>query len=128
MSDSNGAQTGMLGSLRRLCDNGVTLLHNRVELLSVELQEQKARLVKLLVLAAVASLVGFVAFLLLNAVILVAVGDEARFPVLIGLCVLYALVAAAAIFALRKELRAPLPFSGTLDQLKKDQEWLRGRR
>ncbi len=128
MTDNNEPQTGMLGSLRRLCDNGLTLLHNRVELFSVELQEQKARLVKIMLLAAVAILLGHMAFLLLTAIILVVVGEEARGLVLIGLCVLYALAATGAFFALRKELRAPPPFSGTLDQLKKDQEWLNGRR
>jgi uncharacterized membrane protein YqjE len=128
MADPNEPPTGILGSLRRLCDNGVTLLHNRMELFSVELQEQNVRLVRLMLLAAVAILLGHMAFLLLTAILLVAVGEEARGPVLIGLCVLYALAAAAAFFALRKELRAPPPFSGTLDQLKKDQEWLRGRR
>ncbi len=118
----------MLGSLRRLCDNGLTLLHNRVELFSVELQEQKARLVKIMLLAAVAILLGHMAFLLLTAIILVVVGEEARGLVLVGLCVLYALAATVAFFALRKELRGPPPLSGTLDQLKKDQEWLNGRR
>jgi uncharacterized membrane protein YqjE len=117
----------MLGSLRRLCDNGVTLLHNRVELFSVELQELNARLVKIVLLAAAAILLGHMAFLLLTAIILVAVGEKARGLVLIGLCVLYALAATAAFFALRKELRAPPPLSGTVDQLKKDQEWLRER-
>ncbi len=128
MTDNNEPQTGMLGSLRRLCDNGVTLLHNRVELFAVELQELNARLVKIMLLAAVAILLGHMAFLLLTAIILVAVGEKALGPVLIGLCLLYALAAAAAFFGLRRELRAPPPFSGTLDQLKKDQEWLNGRR
>jgi uncharacterized membrane protein YqjE len=129
MPDDDPPPAGILQSFRRLCDTGVTLLHNRVQLFAVEAQEQKARLIKVLLLAAVTVFLGNLALLLLTATIVVLAGEGRRVLALAGLCVIYLLAAAGAFFALRKELRsAPPPFSGTLGELRKDQEWLSGRK
>jgi uncharacterized membrane protein YqjE len=116
---------GLFESLRRLCDRGLALLHNRVELFGVELEEQKARLVRLLVLGGLAVLLSCLALGVITATIVVLVGENARGPVLIGFCVLYVLAAAAAFMALRKESRsAPPAFRDTISELKKDRDWL----
>src|ERR1700693_993514 len=87
---------GMLESLRRLCDSGIALLQTRVELFAVELQEQKARLVRVLVLAAVAAFLGGMAVALVTVTIVILAGETARVPVLVGLSLVYVGAAVAA--------------------------------
>jgi uncharacterized membrane protein YqjE len=129
MPDNDPPSARILQSFRRFCDTGLALLHNRVELFAVEVHEQKARLVKVLLLAASAIFLGNTALLVLTAAIVVLVGDDARVPVAVCLCVLYAVAAGAAFLALRKEMRSgPPPFSGTLGELRKDREWLNSRK
>jgi uncharacterized membrane protein YqjE len=125
MGEHASSPAGILESLRKLGRTGLTLLHNRLALFSVELEEQKARLVKVLVLAGAAVFLGNTALLAVSATIVVAAGEQARVPVLIGLSVVYLLAALWAFLALRKELRsAPPPFQDTVAELKKDSEWL----
>jgi uncharacterized membrane protein YqjE len=116
---------GVLESLRRAGARVLALFQNRLELFSVELQEQKRVLLKLLVLLAVTLFLGLMTLALVTVTIVVLAGENARAPVLIGLSVLYALGAVVAFFALRKELRsAPAPLQDTLAELKKDCDWL----
>jgi len=125
MGETPSPPAGILASLRRIGRTGVAVVQNRVELLSVELEEQKVRVVRLLVLAGAAIFLGNTALLTVSATIVVIVGDAARVPVLIGLSVVYAALALWAFLALRKELRsAPAPFQETVSELKKDAEWL----
>ncbi|HWX18265.1 MAG TPA: phage holin family protein [Candidatus Binatia bacterium] len=120
---------GILESLRRAGAGVLALAQNRLELFSVELQEQKARLLKVLVLLAVTVFLGSMALVLVTATIVVLVGENARGPVLVGLSVLYALGAVVAFLALRKELRsAPAPLEDTLSEIKKDCDWLNSRK
>ncbi len=129
MAEPEPPAPGILGSLRRLCASVLALLQNRIELFGVEIQEQKARLVRVLLLAAVTVFLGNTAILVLTATIVVLVGDEARTPVLVGLSAFYVLAAGIAGFLLRRELRsAPPPFEDTVSELKKDCEWLKPRK
>jgi uncharacterized membrane protein YqjE len=125
MGDNPPPPAGILESLRRMGRTGVAVLQNRLELLSVELEEQKLRLVRVLVLAGAAIFLGNTALLAVSAIIVVLAGKEARLAVLIGLSVLYVLAALGAFLALRKELRsAPPPFRDSVAELKKDTDWL----
>jgi uncharacterized membrane protein YqjE len=116
---------GVLESLRRLCDAGLGLLQNRVELIAVEIQEEKARLVKVLILAGAMVLLGNMAAVLGTATIVVLVDKSAQVPVLAGLSLLYLLLALGAFLALRRLLRsAPPPLKDTVSELKQDRDWL----
>jgi uncharacterized membrane protein YqjE len=125
MGDEPPPTAGILESLRKLGRTGVAVLENRLELLSVEVEEQKVRLVKVLVLAGTAVFLGNTAVLAISATIVLLAAERARVAVLIGLSVVYVLTALWAFLALRKELRsAPRPFQDTVSELKKDGEWL----
>jgi uncharacterized membrane protein YqjE len=125
MGNNAPPPAGILKTLRKLGRTGVALLQNRIELFSVELEEQKARLVKILVLAGVAIFVGNAALLAVSAAIVVLAGPEARVYVLIALSALYILVALWAFLALREELwDSPPPFEDSVSELKKDGDWL----
>ncbi len=116
---------GVLESLRGLGRNGVGLVQNRLELFSVELEEQKLRLIRLLILTAAAIFLANTALLTVSAAIVILAGEQARLGVLIGLSVVYLGGAFWAVLALRKELRsAPPPFENSLGELKKDTELL----
>jgi uncharacterized membrane protein YqjE len=69
------------------------------------------------------------AVLTITITIVVLVGDAARPFVLVGFCVLYSLGAWGALRGLRNRLQnRPRPFAATLDELKKDREWLTSRK
>ncbi len=125
MGDTQPPPAGILESLRKLGRTGVAALQNRLELLAVEVEEQKVRLVKVLVLAGAAVFLGNTALLAVSVTIVMLAGEGARLAVLIGLTIIYVLAALWAFLALRKELRsAPPPFQDTVAELKKDTEWL----
>lgn len=125
MGDKAPPPPGILGSVRKLGRTGLALLQNRLELFSVELEEQKVRLVRVLLLAGAAIFMGNTALLAVSATIVVAVGEQARLGVLIGLSVVYVAATIWAVLALRKELRsAPPPFQDSVAELKRDSDWL----
>jgi uncharacterized membrane protein YqjE len=117
---------GVFNSVRALLVTGLALIQNRVELFGVEVEEQKARLVRSLVLAGVAIFLANTAVLVVTATIVLLVPDGARVGVLIGMCVVYVVAAVIAFQLLRKEMAsAPPPFRGTISELKKDCDWLK---
>ena len=123
--DENSPPRGILGSLRNLGRSAVAVLQNRIELLSVELEEQKLRLTKVLILAGAAIFLGNTAVMAVSVTIVMLVGEHARLPVLIGLSVFYVAAAVWAALALRKELRSsPPPFQDSIKELRKDTDWL----
>ncbi len=129
MGESEPSHGGILESLRRLCAQGLALVQNRVELFAVEFQEEKERLIRVLVLAAVLVFLASMAAAVVTVTIVVLAGESARGPVLIGLSLFYILAAVAVFLALRKHLRAgPPPFNETASELKKDLDWLNSRK
>jgi len=116
---------GILESLRRVCDTVLAVLQNRLELFGVEVEEQKARLLRVLFLGSVAVLLANAALFVVTATIILLVEEGARVVVMVGLSLLYTGAAGGIFWLLRKELRsAPLPFTDTVSELKKDREWL----
>jgi uncharacterized membrane protein YqjE len=114
IGESGSSATGPSSSSRRLGAAFLGLLHSHVELFGIELQEQKARSVSLLLFAGLALV--FALLLLVGLSTLTAI---------IGLCVFYAL---AALFCAMR-LRAAIfdessPFHGTLEELANDRERL----
>jgi uncharacterized membrane protein YqjE len=116
---------GLFESLRKLGCTGLTVLQNRLELFGVEVDLQKARLLRKLVLGAITVLLANTALLVATATIVVLVGEDARIAVLVGLSLVYTGAAVGMFLFLRKEIRsAPPPFNGTVSELKKDRDWL----
>ncbi|MCY1288119.1 putative Actinobacterial Holin-X, holin superfamily III [compost metagenome] len=113
-------------SPRRLGAALLGLLHSHVELFGIELQEQKARSVRLLLLAGFALIFGLLLIVGLSSLLIVALWDTPyRLPAMLGLCLFYA--AATLYCAIR--LHAAVddetsPFSATLEELARDRERL----
>jgi uncharacterized membrane protein YqjE len=116
---------GLLGSLRGLADGMVGSVHDRLQLLAIELEEEKDRLIQILVwLAAIAAL-GFLA-LIFASLVLVFVFWETGVAVVVGLAAAYIIGFVAVLMAFRRYLaRQPKPFAATLNELQEDRACIR---
>jgi uncharacterized membrane protein YqjE len=113
---------GFFTSIRRMFDNAVSAVHSRIELVVVELQEERDRAVNILVWSGVLLFLLFMAIVAFTFCVVVALWQYAIW-VGLGFGVLYLVGAAIAAAIVRKRLKAPL-FSETISQLRKDREWL----
>lgn len=118
---------GLFASLKRLLGTGVALVETRLELVTVEFEEQVAHARGLLLWAVAAAILGFLTLLLLGATIIIAAGEEHR--LLAAALVTGALAAgtAIAVAGLRRRLaRRPTFLSATRGELRADASALRG--
>jgi uncharacterized membrane protein YqjE len=128
MDDPVGASDGALGSLRRLLDTGLSIGQNRLELLAVEMQEEKLRLVQIFVLVSAVVAFALMSLTMLSLTLVVLFWESSPLAVLGGLSLLYLLATAAAWRVLSKRLGGQsAPFSGNIAEMKKDKEWLDSR-
>jgi len=126
MSESNESTGGILEKLRSIVDGGLALAENRLEIFGVELHEEKCRLVEMFIWASALIAFGMMALTLLTFVVVVLFWDNARVPALGILSGLYLLAALLAWRGLHSRLNNSTSFSGTLGELRKDRECLRG--
>jgi uncharacterized membrane protein YqjE len=120
------ATSGMFGSLRRLLDTGIAILQNRIELAALELNEEKARLVSILVWAAAAIFLGIMTTIAIMFTVVMALWEHALW-VLAGFSGLFLIGALVSVLALKSKFKGPAPFAETVEQLKKDRQWLQTR-
>jgi uncharacterized membrane protein YqjE len=125
MDESKEPSDGLLSSVRRLIDTGLGLAQTRLELLSVELQQEKHRLVELLAWVLIAVVLGLVALILVSFIVVVLFWDSARLAMLVLLCLLYVGGTAWAVRRVRKILnRSRTPLKDSIEELKKDRACL----
>jgi uncharacterized membrane protein YqjE len=126
MADAPPKSGGVVSRFRHVLRTALEAAHNRVELFALELREERLRLLTLL------AWTGGVMFLALLAagtitVAVILLFDEAFRPWAAGvLGLLYLAGAFAGYRGLRGWMqRQPAPFAETLDQLRKDEQWLK---
>jgi len=126
MTDSGAApEAGVFASLRRTLASLVALAHTRVDLAVTELEEQRERLMSLLLWGVGAVVLSAAAFLLCGLALMAIFWDTHRLLVagLIGTASLVA--AAVAIVGYRARAKArPRLFQSTLAELARDHETL----
>jgi uncharacterized membrane protein YqjE len=115
------------GSLRRLSNTLLGIIQNRIELLAVEFQEEKCRLLEVFMLAAAAVALGLMALMLVTITVALLLPEPARVVALIVLCLLFIAGAVWAYWSLQRRLNDWSPFAGTMDEIKKDKAWLQGK-
>jgi uncharacterized membrane protein YqjE len=124
-ADRAADQRGLFASTRGLLATGVTLLHNRLELLGVELAEERARLVSMLAYGGAAFLCVAAGLVFLAMFLTVAMWESNR---LLALGVFSALFLGAGIAsaALARSLArgGSKLFSASLAELSKDRDAL----
>jgi uncharacterized membrane protein YqjE len=122
MSMREPEPTGLFDSLGRLANAGLGLVHNRAELLSVELQEEKTRLLETLLWMAVVLFFGIVFTLVLTATIIMIFPQEVRIYAGGAFCVLYLIGAIWALGQFRSRMSGPTPLDKTVDETRKDRD------
>jgi len=114
-----------VGTLRRLGETLLSTFHNRIELLTLELKEEKYWLVSTLVFAGLAIVFALLSVVAIFVTVAFLTPPEARPWVLLGLCVVCVGSLLFCVFGLMKKLKRPAPLSDTLEELKKDIECLK---
>jgi uncharacterized membrane protein YqjE len=109
---------------RRLAQRAFVICENRVELLMVEVQEERERFLRAVLLALGAVAFGLLAGMGLTAIIAVAFWQQSPIAALLILTVLYAVVATVLYVRLVRLQRDWQTLPTTLDQLRKDRECL----
>lgn len=123
-----GRARALGGSLRRFGETLLDLLETRVRILSLDWAEERGGLTRLLFVV-----LGILACLQLAIVlglvfVLLAVGEEHRVAVLGIAALALFLAAAGGALGLRRWLKRRRPmFATTLDEIRKDREWIRGK-
>ncbi|CDF92867.1 MULTISPECIES: phage holin family protein [unclassified Pseudomonas] len=125
INDSGSSESGTTSSARRLGAAFLGLLHSHVELFGMELQEQKARTVSLLLFAGLALVFALLLLVGLSTLVLILVWDTYRLAGIIGLCLFYLLAALFCGLRLRAAIYdESTPFHATLEELTNDRERL----
>lgn len=119
----NAPRGGLFVSLRGLVATGVATVKTRLELLATELQEEKARLIGLLVYGAVATVFLSVGLIFLAVFMTVLLWDSHRLLVLGMFTMLFLVGGTAALIVARRHANTPSGlFSASLAELARDQE------
>lgn len=126
MNEGDQKPAGWFDGLRRVGDSLLGLAQTRFELFTVELQEEKLRVVKLLIWLAVALALGLGGLLIVVGTLALFLWQVAGYAGLLGLALVVLGGAAGILWTIYHRVRkGPLPFSQTVTEFKKDREWLR---
>ena len=121
METNRSDESRFLGALRRLWGTLLEGLAQRLDLFSMELEEEKRRILTVIIVAMVAAFSAFMAFLCLNLVVILLSWDGNRVLVVILMAAFYLVLAGVAALWIRHHLRAaPPPFAGSLEEFRKD--------
>ena len=127
MSEKPEHAEGLLDSLRNLAGTFVALLQTRLEIFASELDEGRARLARIVVLAGIAAFCLGLAVVLLVLFVVVLFWDTYRLLAIGLLAGFFAACGLASLLALRAAVSQwPRPLSATLAELRKDRDKLEG--
>lgn len=126
MVNSNDTRQGVVQSLKSAWASLLVGLHDRADLLSVELQQEKRRLRRDLLTVLAFSFCVFMTFALLNVMLFVLFWDD-RLALSLALCAAYAIASLVLGFVIRRRSRLePPPLDSTIETLRKDHAMLAG--
>jgi uncharacterized membrane protein YqjE len=116
---------GWLASLRRIGESSVAIARGRFELFRIEWQEEKLRLINLLLWFSLAVTIGVAGLLIALATLALWLWELFRYAGLIGLALATLAAAAGLAWSIRKKIRSgPQPFAQTVAEFRKDGECL----
>ena len=123
MGESNHQAPGITTLIGRLVRTAIGAFQNRCELFAVEWQEERVRIAELLVWAIGLMFLAMMGIILLTGTIIFLFPGRFRLYVAGVFTLLYLAGAVWAWFGLKSLLREE-PFSESLEQVKKDRQWL----
>jgi uncharacterized membrane protein YqjE len=115
---------GVVASSRRLWRTILAMAENRIELLLVELEEERRRAVQALLMGVALGALGLMTLLVATFSLVFVVSEEDRAGVLLVLSACYALATAAAYWRLHRLLGNWSAFSASLAEFRKDKAWM----
>jgi uncharacterized membrane protein YqjE len=120
------ATPGFAASLRAFGDGVFASVQQRLELFSVELQEEKFRLVQTFIWISAAVFTGMMAIAFASLTLVYLFWESARLAVLGGLALTYTAALIWIVLAFRAFLaRQPNPFAATLQEIGEDRACIR---
>lgn len=126
MPPASQRPAGLLGAFRALGDGLLASLQDRLALFSLELQEEKFRLIQIFIWISAAVFTGVMAITFASLTLVYLFWASARLAVLGGLALLYAGALVAIIVSFRRYLaRQPKPFAATLQEITEDRACIR---
>jgi uncharacterized membrane protein YqjE len=126
MTTTAPSSAGFVNSFRQLGDTLLATVQDRLELFSVELQEEKFRLILTFIWISAAVFSGMMAIVFVSLTLVYLFWESARLYVLGGLTVLYAAALVVIIVSFRRFIaRQPSPFSATRQEIGKDRACIR---
>lgn len=111
-------------SSKRVAGRFVAIAENRLELLMLELQEERERLLHVLLLALGAAVLGLLAGVALTVAIILLFWEQSPIAAALILTLLYAIGAIGLCLSCRRLQQDWQTLSGTVEQLRKDRECL----
>jgi len=127
MTEETGRAEGLFESLRSLARTFVALVQTRIEIFASEIDEERTRLARIAVLAAIAALCIALAVILLVFFLVVLFWDTDRLLAIGALAAIFAVGGIAACLGLRAAVsQRPKFLSATLAELRKDRTKLEG--
>jgi uncharacterized membrane protein YqjE len=128
MPSAPSGPTGFVDSFRVLGASLLGSLEDRLELFSVELQEEKFRLIQLFVWISAAIFTGIMAIAFASLTLVYLFWESARLAVLGGITVAYTAAFVAMIVACRRFIaRQPKPFAATRQEIGEDRTCIRSK-
>lgn len=124
MAEPSESQPGLFKSLTRLLKTVLAIGQNRLELLLVELQEERWRFFDALLMAGVFLILMLMGLMVATATIVFLCVRADRLDLLVVLILLYLAATIVSLWRLRIRLKKWVPFSATLAELKKDKACL----
>jgi uncharacterized membrane protein YqjE len=124
MEESAVSFRQLAASLKDFARRLLTIGENRLELLTVEVQEERDRLLRAILLALGVAALGLLAGMTLTALIVVLLWDYSHWAVLLTLTVLYGAAGVCLYRRLTTLLRDWQTLPDSLDQLRKDRACL----
>lgn len=122
---NNDHDSGLGASTRRLAQNAMAAVQNRVELFALELREEKNQAVNVLIWVCTAVLCGLMALVAVTATAILFCPEDKRGYVAGGFTIFYLAGAVFAYLKARGRMKDETPpFSATIEEFRKDQEWL----
>lgn len=112
-------------SLKKMGSALAGLLQGHLELAGIEIQEERARVFKLFLLASISLILGLLILVGLSAAIVIAFWETNPIAAILVLCVVYAIALAICIGrAVRLAKESASPFQATVEELARNRERL----
>jgi uncharacterized membrane protein YqjE len=124
MEEPGESRRGIFSSAGRLLGTTLAIAHNRLELLLVELQEERWRFFEIVLLTGIVFILAAMTLLVGTITFVVICMRADRIGMIIGLMVVYLAATLVGFWRLRIRLKNWTPFSATLTEIKKDKACL----